>query len=190
MPCIRPDDLKLYFHKAPGLNVDLFVSARLNSAVAFDPPVNLGPVNTPGVEASGCVSTSGQVLYYFSDNGTTGLFRATLDITDTFSSPVELVQLAPSVGALNTEPTPTEDDQTLYFSSFSADGVGAGEIWVSRRPSPGEDFGAPVLVTELNTPQSDRVDWISPDGCQVYITSDRAGGAGGTDLWLASRPPL
>ncbi len=42
--------------------------------------------------------------------------------------------------------------------------------------------------TELNTPSNDGCPIESPDGLQLYTATNRPGGYGGIDIWVASRP--
>jgi hypothetical protein len=56
------------------------------------------------------------------------------------------------------------------------------------------DWGAPQKVdeingnsSELNTPSQDGCPIQSPDGLSLYMASNRAGGEGGLDIWVAHR---
>jgi hypothetical protein len=59
----------------------------------------------------------------------------------------------------------------------------AGEFssWGSAAPVDPQDSSG------VNTPAQDGCPIQSPDGGKLYIASNRAGGAGGLDLWVASR---
>lgn len=46
----------------------------------------------------------------------------------------------------------------------------------------------PGTHSELNTPSLDGCPILSPDGRQLYIASNRPGGLGGIDIWVAERP--
>jgi hypothetical protein len=48
-------------------------------------------------------------------------------------------------------------------------------------------FGTPVLVAELNTSSGDGGARLTPDELSVYFSSNRPGGAGYDDVYLASR---
>ena len=55
-------------------------------------------------------------------------------------------------------------------------------------------WGAPVSAeslpgtsSELNTPSQDGCPIFSPDGLSLYMASNRPGGKGGIDIWIASR---
>src|SRR4029453_5848272 len=45
----------------------------------------------------------------------------------------------------------------------------------------------PGTSTELNTPSLDGCPIQAPDGLSLYIASNRPGGVGGLDIWVASR---
>jgi WD40-like Beta Propeller Repeat len=60
--------------------------------------------------------------------------------------------------------------------------------------APGGPFGAPQPIDEiagnhpdLNTSSLDGCPIQSPDGTQLFIASDRPGGHGGLDIWVATR---
>jgi Tol biopolymer transport system component len=101
-------------------------------------------------------------------------------------APVENVHQPATISNL---PVVSADGLWLYFASSRGGGGAQGEldIWVSHRDSLTSPFAAPVVVTELNTPSSDRPSWISTDGCRMYLTSSRAGGLGNLDVWRAER---
>jgi hypothetical protein len=86
-------------------------------------------------------------------------------------------------------PTVIEDEtgtEVLYFTSGRPGGSGGGDIWESRM---GDDdtFGAPSLVTELNTTYSDVIA-VRRDGLEAIVASNRPGGLySGTDLWTVTR---
>jgi Tol biopolymer transport system component len=48
-------------------------------------------------------------------------------------------------------------------------------------------FGAPVLLTDLNSAQNDDYVWLPADELTVYVGSERTGGLGAADLWIATR---
>src|SRR5687767_9477207 len=59
------------------------------------------------------------------------------------------------------------------------------------------DWGAPVNVesipgtsAELNTPSNEGYPVLSPDGLSLYIVSDRPGGFGALDIFVARRASL
>lgn len=51
-------------------------------------------------------------------------------------------------------------------------------------------FGAPILMDELSSTHGDWAPAVSPDHLTLYFTSNRPGGAGGWDIWYATRPTV
>ena len=78
-------------------------------------------------------------------------------------------------------------DGTLYFSSNRPGGLGANDIYRSRRDGQGqwaapENLGAPV-----NTPGREFDPCIAPDGSWLAFASERPGGCGAADLYVSFR---
>lgn len=74
-------------------------------------------------------------------------------------------------------------DGTLYFSRFGANG-GPGDVyrWSTSGASPAE----PELVASpVSTEHSEHDPFVAPDGSYLIFTSDRPGGLGRGDLWVA-----
>ena len=80
------------------------------------------------------------------------------------------------------------DSQELYFQSSRPGGYGERDIWIARRATYNEPWSDPInLGSTINTPFSDWGPSISPDGLTLYFSSNRPGGYGDTDMWLARR---
>lgn len=84
----------------------------------------------------------------------------------------------PAVG--DDDPTATGDLLELYFNRDA-------DIYVTRRASTSDAWDAPVAVTELNTADAETTPEVSYDGLTIYLASARTGGAGGNDIWMATR---
>jgi hypothetical protein len=62
--------------------------------------------------------------------------------------------------------------------------------WSTRAGAGSGDLSCwdtPVNVQELNTSSNDMYAVLTRDGLEVYFTSNRPGGLGGDDLWMATR---
>jgi Tol biopolymer transport system component len=69
----------------------------------------------------------------------------------------------------------TDDGLTLYFSSDRINGT--QDLFVTERSDLASPFAPPVPLETLNTSTYDERDpWVSPDGHEIYFTSDRTGG--------------
>jgi hypothetical protein len=61
-------------------------------------------------------------------------------------------------------------------------------IWVTEKDEFGSWSDPVMLDTTINHPSGPTGDpWISADGRFLYFSSDRAGGAGSADIWVAER---
>ena len=85
------------------------------------------------------------------------------------------------------EPRLSADGLTLYFVRGKAGGGGEGhaDLVVSRRSF--EGWSPPVPIPGVNSDADDLGPEISPDGQTLYFYSNRDGGFGGYDLWVARR---
>ena len=99
-----------------------------------------------------------------------------------FSPPV-LVTAISDPTADDEDPSFTGDLRELYFSS---DRAGDSDIWVSRRASPSDPWGAPSMVPELSSSGIDRSPSVSLDGLSIWFTTDRELFRG--RIWHSSRP--
>jgi hypothetical protein len=81
------------------------------------------------------------------------------------------------------EPRLSWDGLTLYFVRGKA-GENADILFAKRTPTGWTDARP---VEEINTEYDDLGPEPAPDGCSLYFYSDRPGGAGGYDLWVAQR---
>ena len=91
----------------------------------------------------------------------------------------------------------SSDGLSLYFANYANYLPGGlyrpdgDEIWVTRRPTTNDEWEQPEhLGPTINTPNdliSDIMPDISADGLKLYFMSNRPGGSGGFDIWLATR---
>jgi len=114
------------------------------------------------------------------------LFVATRPDRGTLFSPAVPLANVHGVGKDGT-PSISADGLSLYFFSERAGGSGDRDVWVAQRASVLDDFGTPIPVAEVNTPGSEYLPHIGPDGLTLTFSSDRSGGAGAEDVWRATR---
>jgi hypothetical protein len=80
------------------------------------------------------------------------------------------------------------DELSIYFVSTRAGGLGNGDIWVARRDCVDCPWGEPTLLgTNVNSPGIDGSPMISNDGHLLFFSSERAGGHGLNDVYVARR---
>jgi hypothetical protein len=78
------------------------------------------------------------------------------------------------------DPYVSLDGKTLWFSSERS---GKGDIYVSERPSPGLGFGAPALLSAVNTVSSEYRFEAYDKGTWALLNTNRPGGAGDFDIY-------
>lgn len=180
-PTIAADGSVLVFRRS-GPGNDLYVATAISPGV-FDPPLPIDALNTAADEAQPYLHPSGGSIY-FSSTRTFGregdLFVAPWSGT-TFGAPTEVVVVASTVD--EGDPVITADGLTLFFRS---ERTGNYEVYVATRPTTSDAFEAPAeLVENVNdSAAADGPSWISPDGCRLYLSSDRAGS---NDVYVATR---
>lgn len=201
-PALSKDGLSLYFiSDRPGGvgDWDIWVSQRDRRDEPWGAPVNLGGVvNSSSQEHAPALSRDGHWLFFHSSRpgGHGGLdiyasYRTHSHDDFDWGPPVNL---GPGVNSTYDEAGPThfQDDNTemvtLYFTSLNRPGgVGDWDVYASIQEADGS-FGPAVLVPELSSPGRDTRTAISGDGLEMFVTSNRPGGAGGIDVWVSTRP--
>jgi hypothetical protein len=84
------------------------------------------------------------------------------------------------------EPRLSADGQTLFFVRGKP-GENADIFWCLRTSAPVENWSDPQPLADINTDSDELGPAVSPDGSTLYFCSNRAGGAGGYDLWRSMR---
>ena len=126
-------------------------------------------------------------MYFVSNRtGNHEIFRTTRASTNNaFDIPLAVGELNSTAGEHS--PVLSQDELEIFFGSYRLHS--SNDIFHARRLSTSDGFGVPMLVAELSGATSeDYPNWVSPDRCQLIFTSDREGGSGGLDLWIATRP--
>ena len=153
------------------------------------------PVNSPGIEYFDCISADGLEVYIEKpvSGGITAsdwdLYVSTREsINDQWSVPANLGHTINSSGVIDSYACLSSDGLELYFSGYRPGGYGGQDIWVTKRPYRGADWGTPVnLGGPINTSYKDWLPWITRNGLELYFSSERPGGYGGSDIWVARR---
>ena len=119
---------------------------------------------------------------------TLGLAAEVANADFTFGEPTNL---GPTVNSSHGEIPNcfSADGLEFYFHSYNRPGgYGHWDIWIARRPTIDDDWGAPEnLGPPVNTSQFDGCAFISFDGLELYFNSGRPGGYGSYDIWVSTR---
>src|SRR4029450_3427331 len=104
-----------------------------------------------------------------------------------WSAPINLGSVINS-DAAEQAPAISPDGLALYYLSTRAGGIGANDLWVSRRATRNAAWEAPKnLGAPINTTANETHPAVSPAGLALYFTSDRPGGFGLNDIWVSTR---
>ena len=201
-PQVSIDGHLLFFSgdRAGGLGQnDIYVAHRTdtNDDLGWGPAVDVGPdVNTTGFEAGEFYLQSaeqGAANLYFSQGANAvdlDIYVAPIEADGETVGPATLVgELSVSEpGITDAHPSVRVDGREIYFYSNRAGGLGASDLYRSSRRSvhdpwsPPENLGAP-----LSGSANDIQPTLSYSARTLVFASNRAGGLGNTDIWLATR---
>ena len=158
----------------------------------WSPPVLLaGAVNGPNTDGSPTLSGDGRTIVFHRptppDNHyhlwTAG--RAAMD--EPFDDPQPISPLVNS-HLTDTNPRISSDGLTLCFDSDRPGGSGGVDLWYSRRDSINDEWKeAQNFGPLVNSIHKDSCPCLSEDGLTLIFASDRDGGFGADDLWIANR---
>ncbi|MBC8321894.1 MAG: OmpA family protein [Bacteroidetes bacterium] len=166
-------------------NCDLYVSHKLGSE--WLDPENLGDnINTSTWESQPIISSNGKKLFFASKRkggqGGSDIWMSVKLKNDNWSPPVNL---GDSINSPKDEMAPFlhADGKTLFFASNGHPGLGGYDLFISRQ----DELGQWSLAANIGYPTNSRYNEIniftSIDGKRSWISSDRANGLGGMDIY-------
>ena len=202
-PIQSPDGLSLYLaSNRPGGKggLDIWVATRASTSAAWGATQNLGePVNSAADDF--CPTPVGKNgLFFVSREALPGAcgqgdIYYTHRTGGTWAEPERLLCAPAGPNSSLDEQGPSWIDPSgklrgkkmLFFSRSSATPAVAGEIFMSTRQN-GARFGPATAVSELNDATANDIQPnVRADGLEVVFSSNRAGGAGAQDIWVATR---
>jgi Tol biopolymer transport system component len=187
-PSLTDDLLMIVFNSTRGGGVgggDIYQATRTTTTQSFGAVTNQMALNTAGDDATPWLSPDGLAIYYTTAGsvGEKDMFFATRATrTSAWSAPQEITVLS-SMGD-EAGPALTPDQLAIFFAS---DRTGNDNIFVATRASITSAWSQPQQIVELSTSMSDGEPWIDASQTAIYFASDRPGGAGGFDLYVARR---
>jgi hypothetical protein len=178
-PFVARDGSALYIALLTPTFPDVARLPWIEAAGAWGAPETVPDMSTSGTEYGPTLSADALLFFV----GGTGFIRyaSRADTAGSFSALAQVVELGDD-GARS--PEISSDGLSLYYGGNTRD---AGDIWVASRGSRAELFSAPRLAAELSSDAVDDSPSLSADGLTIVISSDRPGGRGRQDLWIATR---
>ncbi len=190
-PSLTRDGLSLYYavlHASDDADAKLpaeglYVSRRTTVHDTFGTGSYLSEF--PAGAGSSFITPAGRGLYFVMNDD---LFQSTLGRLG-FAQFLQLKTLDGG-GAYSYETLPlvSDDERTIYFASLR-NGIDF-DIWRATRSDPTRDFLPPSRVDALNGPTNDYPNWMSPDGCRIYLHRYADTSWHGPQLMVASKPKL
>ncbi len=163
------------------------------------------PINTTWWESQPAISPDGKKLFFASNRpGRIGSEdKENVDIFVSHQLPdgrwTEPVNLGSKINSKYYEGSPfmAADGTTLYFASDNPNldpnepGLGGYDIYQSEWKGPSDtDWTTPTrLPPPINSPSDDFFLTVPASGNVLFFSSNRSGGSGGFDLYLATNPP-
>lgn len=144
-----------------------------------------GKVNTEYFDAATCISADGEYLYLSQNiegyTKSSDLMFTKISSSGKWGKPKRMEKPINST-YFESSATITGDESTMYFITERPGGVGRGDIWKCEKMGRRE-WGEPVLVEGLNTPEDENTVWIHPDGKYIFFSSKGHKGMGGYDIF-------
>lgn len=202
-PIQSPDGLSLYVaSNRPGGHggLDIWVATRQSTFAPWGAPQDLpGPINSAAddfcptpIRGNGLYFVSRRVVADVSC-GLGDIYFARFNKNHGWSEPQHFACAPAGPNTVLDEQGPSyveiEGTEYLYFSSSRAPAQGGfvpGEIFMSERT--GDGFGPGAAVGALDDATANDIQPnVRKDGRELVFSSDRGGGLGGQDIWVATR---
>jgi hypothetical protein len=196
-PIQSPDGLSLFMaSNRPGGKggLDIWVATRSSKGDAWGAPENLPePINSAADDFCPTPLHGGGLLFV-SRRVVTGVTCGLGDIYFTrrnpaqgWSEPEHLACAPDGPNSALDEQGPSYVQERLYFSRSSLPAGNTGELFASNQQGD-MTFGPAAAIDELNDAGANDIQPnVRKDGREVVFSSNRAGGAGGQDIWAATR---
>ena len=167
------------------------MSTRASATAAWGAPTPVAAVNSASTETTPDVSADGLLLHLGSARpGGPGGIDCYVATRASRASPWSLPALVPELSSTGSDTgfAVAPDLLTVFFSSDRPGGAGGVDLYTSERGAAGAAWPAPAHVVALATGNLESDPTLDAGRTVIYFDSDRAGGAGGWDLWRATRP--
>jgi Tol biopolymer transport system component len=189
-PSVTADALTLAFgsdRSSSDGTFDLFLATRATAGGDFSGVTPIAGLNTSSDDQQPYLLPDGSEIYFSSNrSGDSDIYRARALSGGGFGAASAVAEIN-TAGLADEHPVVSADGLTIFFSSTRPGGMGNIDVWTSTRASPDDAFGTPVDVGAVSSSSKDIPDWISPDGCRLYLHSDRNGGS--PHEYMATRSP-
>jgi hypothetical protein len=194
---LSPNEKRAYVTYVPigGTNTDILVSTRPTRDAVFLAPqssADLASLNTAKPQTAVTLSTDELWILYQDEDPVTGpvIMAASRTSSSKPFDPPREISVGEGGNGKGVHPFLTEDSSLLYFARHDASS--AYRIVSSAASGPPAFVDAPKPVNDLASvvDTSDDHPVVARNGRTIFFSSTRAGGSGGSDIWMAERANL
>ncbi len=192
-PFLAPDQTTLLFVRQSGVQqpLQIFQATRTSPSAPFGAASPVPNVSSSGGEGTPTMTADGLLLCFASGRagglGQRDVWCALRGSDGQFATPTNATELNSAIDESGVALSP--DGLVIYVGSNRSGTHGDRDVWRAERASRDVPFGPLVNVDAVNTPSWEQPVWISADDCTLYLDSSRPGGAGGGDIYVATRAP-
>ena len=172
---ITADGLEIYLSSSRGGGNDIWMSTRSSRADAWLPPTLVTELSSGSGDFQAQPSPSKLRLVLYRSSGDRDVYESTrVAVDQPWTSPTVLSSLSSPDG--DRSPCLYGSELEIVFSSDRDSGTfDVQDLFRATRPAVGDEFGAAVPLSTVNSPADDDDPWVSPDGRVLYFSSDRGG---------------
>lgn len=184
-PRLSSDEKTIFFTTKVGTQSRIARAVRSAVGAAFGTATVLDAQSSTSKDNDPSVSADGTMLFFSSERGGANdkLYVAIAPAAGSpFGAPMMVSGVAATDAAEQHPYYRVAGGGELWFSSTRG---GQWEIWSAKKSGTG--FTTPVRVEELRNAEATRQPMVSEDGLTIVFASERAGGLGQRDLWMARR---
>lgn len=184
-PAITNHGRKIIYTRDKGSNGQRLLIKERSTDGWTDEGELRGDVNDGSHVGTATLTPDGQYMIFaaykheVAGQGRTDLYSAKL--VDGRWKQIQNLGTAVNSDSYDSQPTVSADGRTLYFVSDRAGGKGGTDIYVSTFD--GTQWSKAVPLEGANTASDEMSPSIASDGTTFYFASNRAGGAGGFDIY-------
>lgn len=187
-PSVTADLRELFFQNNTSGNMDIYVSTRASASDPWGSATAVSELNTSSNDTTAEVAPDGLTIWITSERpGGAGARDIWVSSRPTraaaWSAPTNVTEL----NTPQDEQAASSVGDTLTIVFHSTRDAADGDIYVATRASVGDPWSGVTPIAELNTTDTEWTPHLTEDELTIYICTDRPGGLGGRDTWMATR---
>jgi Tol biopolymer transport system component len=185
---LTADEKTLYFSSTRTGTLggyDIFTATRADTSSAWTNIMPVAGVNSSGTQRFPVLTEDGLAMLALI--GTAPNYQIGIAMRMDSASAFSTLADAPTINSTNNDEGDYLAPGAVYFAT---DRDGNYEIY--RAPRTNTQLGTPLPISgnQVNTSGGESNPVVSPDELTLYFSSNRAGGVGGYDIWMAKRASL